>query len=140
MKIVEEHKDLFTVRGDWHYAHCIATDLGMGAGIAVPMQKKFRLRAKLRGQHESLSSPTCVLTGRVFNLITKTRSSGKPDYGSMEGALTKLRELVVAGDVKRIAMPKIGCGLDRLSWGRVKLLMERVFEDVDVEILVCVWK
>lgn len=75
---------------------------------------------------------------KIFNLITKNRSSGKPDYGTIEGALNVMKEIVVARGVKRVAMPKIGCGLDRLSWGRVSLIIKRVFEDVDIEILVCI--
>lgn len=64
MELVERVQDLFKVRGDWHYAQCIATDLRMGAGIAVPMQAKFGLRSRLRESGEVLTSPTCVLVGR----------------------------------------------------------------------------
>lgn len=138
MKIVEEKKDLFTVRGNWYYGHCIATDLRMGAGIAVPMQKRFRLRQRLRDSGQKLASPTCVLTGRVFNLITKTRSNTKPNYGSMEGALMAMKEIVVAEGVERVAIPRIGCGLDKLSWPRVRLIIERIFEDTEIEFLVCI--
>ena len=42
--------------------------------------------------------------------------------------------------VKKIAMPKIGCGLDRLGWVMVKHLIEQTFRDIEGEILVCVWK
>ena len=112
--IEEKHKDLFSVDESYHLAHCIASDLRMGAGIAVPMQMKFGLRTKLYQSKESLESPTCILTGRVFNLITKARSSGKPTYQSLQQSLLRMREIVIEKDIKKIAMPKIGCGLDRL--------------------------
>jgi hypothetical protein len=34
-------------------------------------------------------------------------------------------------------MPLIGCGLDRLSWDEVYEIICEVFEDTDVEILIC---
>jgi len=35
-----------------------------------------------------------------------------------------------------IAMPKIGCGLDKLDWSKVRSIIEDIFEDVDCEIVV----
>jgi len=140
MMIEEKHKDLFTVSDDYHLAHCIATDMRMGAGIALPMQKKFRLRAKIRNSNESILSPTCILTGRVFNLITKRRSSGKPTYQSLQASLVKMREIIEQKGVTKLAMPKIGCGLDRLNWAVVRQMLEDIFYGLEIEILVCVWK
>lgn len=35
-------------------------------------------------------------------------------------------------------MPKIGCGLDKLKWNKVKeILFLMYFKNIDVEILVC---
>lgn len=140
MNLTEERRDLFTVGGEYYLAHCIASDLIMGAGIAVPMQRLYNLRIKLETCGESLKSPTCILTEPVFNLITKPKSYGKPTLLSLLAALEKMKEIVVRKGVLRIAMPRIGCGLDRLSWSKVKPLIEETFDGVDVEILVCEWK
>lgn len=139
MNLIEEYKDLFTVDECFHLAHCIASDLKMGAGIAVPMQRRFGLRDKIRNSGKSTENPTCILVGRVFNLITKSRSSGKPSYQSLEASLYKMRELVMENNIKKIAMPKIGCGLDRLQWGRVREMIKDIFGDLNLEVLVCVW-
>jgi len=40
-------------------------------------------------------------------------------------------------DIEKIAMPLIGCGLDRLDWEQVKDVIEDVFGETDIEILVC---
>ena len=140
MTLIEEKRDLFSVQECYFLAHCIASDLRMGAGIAVPMNAKFGLRAKLRASGQSLDHPTCILTGRVFNLITKRVSQGKPTLKSLENALWKMKVIVKAEGVTKIAMPKIGCGLDRLHWPEVRAVLENVFGNMDVEILVCVWK
>ena len=143
MTYSEAHRDLFTVPKSYHLAHCIASDLAMGAGIAVPMQKKFHLRGSLRNFElggGSLKHPTCVKVYRVFNLITKAKSSGNPTLNSLKKSLDIMKEMVVKYDIKQLAMPKIGCGLDRLHWGSVRKHLIDTFEGVDVEILVCVWK
>ena len=140
MNLIEEHMDLFTVGDDYYLAHCVASDMRLGAGIAVKFQKKFGLRGKIRASGESTEAPTCILTGRVFNLITKARSSGKPTYRSLGAALKVMRDKVAEKGVTKITMPKIGCGLDRLQWPKVREMLKETFENMDVEILVCVWK
>lgn len=104
----------------------------------MPMNEKFGLRQAIRDSGESLEHPTCVLTGRVFNLITKARSNGKPTMKSLVSALWKMKVLAVGQGVTRIAMPRIGCGLDRLNWPEVKLALQDVFGKTDIELLVCV--
>ena len=49
-----------------------------------------------------------------------------------------MKEDMVATGVKKIAMPKIGCGLDRLNWNIVRSIIKEVFEDTDIEILICI--
>lgn len=140
MNFYEEERDLFEVDEAWHLAHCVASDLRMGAGIAVPMNAKFGLRKALMESGKSLVHPTCVLAGRVFNLITKQRSWDKPTFGDLEQALRVMREIAVREMVAGIAMPRIGCGLDRLEWREVSDEIKRVFSDTDIDVLVCVWK
>lgn len=140
MILTEVHQDLFTVDDSFHLAHCIGAYLRMGAGIAVPMQKKFGIRGQIRRSFDPVPCPACILTGRVFNLITKKRSSGKPSYASLQTALDEMISLIVEGKIRKIAMPKIGCGLDRLQWSRVREMLQQTFEESNLEIRVCVWR
>ena len=55
----------------------------------------------------------------------------------MYEALLHLRLAVKTLGIDRIAMPRIGCGLDRLKWPLVRALIKDVFRDEDIEILVC---
>jgi hypothetical protein len=41
-------------------------------------------------------------------------------------------------DITKLAMPLIGCGLDKLEWANVKDIIEDVFNDMNIEILVCI--
>ena len=55
----------------------------------------------------------------------------------MQGALEIMKMMATENGVKKIAMPIIGCGLDRLQWDKVSKIIQEVFEDTDIEILVC---
>ena len=150
MKYKEIHKNVFTMGDDYHLAHCIASDFGMGAGIAVQFQKKYSLRNKLKihSKDWDTSPGTCCLIGKVFNLITKSRSYGKPTYASLESSLFNMKSIIDqfneisfgSDKISKIAMPKIGCGLDRLQWGKVKEMIHIIFGEDDIEIVVCNWK
>ena len=143
MTFKEKNIDLFTVGEHYYLAHCIASDLRMGAGIAVEMQRRFQLRGKLNKKTVArLKSPTCILTDRVFNLITKEKSSGKPTYDTLKESLKIMAEIVVVRGVmgrpiEWIAMPTIGCGLDRLYWPKVRQIVTDMFRDINIDILVC---
>ena len=132
----EEHRDLFSVNlKEWIPVHCISMDCKMGAGIAVPMKKKFSL-----GRLESrvLYFPCCVFHNGVYNLVTKSRYFHKPSYGTLKSALIEMKSHIIKSEVKKIVMPKIGSGLDKLSWPKVKEIIQDLFEDIDIEILVCI--
>lgn len=139
MKYSEVRKDLFTLDDSYYLAHCIASDLIMGAGIAVLFQRKFSLRQQLieAGPQDPGS---CVLVKNVFNLITKSRSSGKPTYTTLGSSLQKMKKICNEMNIKKLAMPKIGCGLDRLQWPVVKDMILNLFKESEIEILVCKWR
>ena len=73
----------------------------------------------------------------VFNLVTKKRYWEKPTMENMKKALIILRRQCEKYDIKKLAMPKIGCGLDGLYWNVVSHLIQEVFYDSDIEIMVC---
>jgi O-acetyl-ADP-ribose deacetylase (regulator of RNase III) len=136
--LIEEKRNVFDYadRGI-PLAHCIASDLRMGAGIAVAMQKRFGLRGKIRSSGESLDNPTCVFVGKVFNLITKARSSGKPTYMSLRSAVQQMAHIATENDIRTIAMPRIGCGLDRLSWPLVREMLQEEVVARGISVIVC---
>lgn len=141
----EEYRDLFSVQKDYYFAQCISADFGMGAGIAVQFKERFNTKDRLTKIYpnylseykSSEESGDCILQDKVFNLITKERYWNKPTYVSITEALIKMRELCNLGSIKKVAMPTIGAGLDKLDWDKVSTLIKDVFKDTDIEILVC---
>jgi len=138
MIIKEEKRDLFLVDYNYYLAHCISDDFALGAGIAVEFNKRFDMRNKLKTKYpEGFGGAGCVLIDRVFNLITKQKCYHKPTYGRIRRALENMCDICVEYNICYIAMPQIGCGLDRLAWSEVKQIITEVFENVEIEILVC---
>lgn len=127
---------------NYYLVHCISADFALGKGIAVEFNKRFNLRNKLNDLNPNYLSgqfnPDCILIDRVFNLITKERYWHKPTYISMLNALIKLKQLCQDNQINKLAMPTIGCGLDKLNWNKVQYLIKSVFNDTKIDIIVCV--
>ena len=136
-KLWEERGDLFEVGPEWALCHCVSKDLDMGAGIAVEFKKRFGGVQELRGQGVDVGGVGVLeKKGRyVYYLVTKNRHGGKPTYERLRASLCAMRDHVVAEKVRNLAMPHLGCGLDRLSWERVSALILEVFDDVELELL-----
>ncbi len=142
--ITEIKQNLFTVPEDYALVHCISSDFALGAGIAKEFQKKFATRDELHSRCPNYiyQGGDCLGTGSsitriVFNLVTKANYWDKPKYKDLTDALTALREMCELGHYTKLAMPKIGCGLDGLKWEKVKAIIENVFDFSNIEILVC---
>lgn len=145
MVIKEEIMDLFTVPQGYYLAHCISGDYALGAGIAKQFVENYNMRFKL---HKNYPIPDgekfanvgqALLVDNVFNLVTKARVFHKPTYESLYDTLLDMRIQCEDLDISRLAVPLLGCGLDRLNWEQVKDVIEDVFDSTDIEILVCKW-
>lgn len=139
MILTEKQMDLFEAPRGYSLAHCISADFALGAGIAVEFDNRYNMRERLRDNHDITYFDTgfCIQIDEVYNLITKAKAYQKPTYENLQEALEDLRNELEDNGVTKLAMPKIGCGLDRLEWNRVKEIIEEVFEDMDIEILIC---
>jgi len=73
----------------------------------------------------------------VYNLVTKQLVFHLPNYQSVVKALIILKGQIQMATQSRLAIPKIGCGIDKLEWYVVSELIKAIFSDTDVDILVC---
>lgn len=146
MTFREEQRDLFTVPTDYILVHCISADLAMGAGIAKEFAKRG-VKTQLQRNYQNIEVGDCLVSDTTgwraeLNLVTKEKYWQKPTYETMRMALEDAEflccEETMNDENVKLAMPRIGCGLDKLEWSKVKAIIEEVFADTDVEILVCV--
>lgn len=136
MDYKEIKQDLFLMDEKYYLAHCISSDYALGAGVAVLFNRKFYLRPTLKriGTHKF---PDCILIDRVFNLVTKNKCYNKPTLDSLQESLNLMKEEIIEKNIKFLAMPLIGCGLDRLDWNEVSQQIKNTFQDIDIEIIIC---
>ncbi|KAL1490552.1 hypothetical protein ABEB36_013228 [Hypothenemus hampei] len=137
--VKEINADLFDQSLDFSLAHCVAEDLRMGSGIATTFKYKFKNLPQLLDQNPKQGGLAILKDNNryIYYLVTKRESSEKPTYPSLWKSLIKMRDHINRHKIKKLAIPLLGCGRDRLDWNRVKAMIQQLFEKVDIEILVC---
>ena len=55
----------------------------------------------------------------------------------MYGAINLMKLISIQNGIRKIAMPIIGCGLDGLKWDKVSTIIKNIFNNTDIEILIC---
>lgn len=147
MTIKEENRDLFTVSQGYYLAHCITADFSLGVGVAKKMDEIYNMREKLINVYDlSDYDPEFILEDyvgeallidNVYNLVLKKHPQKKAKYKKLRACLEDMKDEMEANLVTKVAMPRIGCGHEGLEWDRVREIIEKVFEDTAIEILVC---
>jgi hypothetical protein len=139
MTITTENRDLFTMPQGYYLAHCISADFALGAGIARLFDGAYNMKFKLYRNYPDYEyhGGDSLQIDNVFNLVTKNKCWHKPTYDSLRASLEMMKEQIDFIGVEKLAMPKIASGLDRLDWNRVYDIICEVFEDTDIEIVIC---
>lgn len=139
MTITTVKKDLFTMPHGYHLAHCISADFSLGAGVAKAFDSNYNMRFKLFMKHNNYEykGGDALLIDNVFNLVTKDKHYNRPTYASLRESLEMMKEYVDFLNINKLAMPWIGCGLDRLNKDQVYSIICEVFGDMDIEIVIC---
>ena len=142
MILTEVKGDLFTAPQGYYLAHCISGDYALGAGIARRFNEVYNMRYKLHKNYpipdgEAYDNVTlALLVDNVFNLVTKPRCYHKPRYEDIRLALEDMKDQCEENDIEHLAMPKIASGLDGKEWDVVKGIIEDVFANINIDILI----
>lgn len=145
MQMKEIKYNLFDVdQSKYYFAHCISLDCAMGQGIASSFcNKEPQIKEELIKtiNNNSITYPFTILyvgeNMKVFNLITKKTFNFKPTYSSIYECIKQMKDICKRENVSHLAMPKIGCGKDRLEWKEISFMLKEEFKDLDIEILIC---
>ena len=129
----EKFGDVFNCHPYWSMCHCVSRDLAMGAGVAVEFRKHFGQLPELRRQNAQVGDIAVIRAtvkpyGWVYYLVTKDAYFDKPTLLTLRRSLEKMRDRLVEHGVSGLAMPRIGCGLDKLKWDAVKQILTDVFQ------------
>lgn len=144
MKLIEKSGSVFLAPDDHYLAHCISADYALGKGIAKDFDERYHMRKCLFAQYppDNERIGSALLINNVFNLVTKSRYFQKPAMETLRATLVDMKTQCESLGIKKIAMPRIGCGLDRLPWDccndSVSNLINEVFGDTEIEVNVYV--
>jgi len=137
MILKEEQRDLFSVPHGYYFAHCISGDFVLDTEIAVKFDELYNMGKKLKNTVDYTPENCAILIDNVFNLVIKRKHYHKPTYVSLKESLEDMIDSIETLEIEKIAIPLLGCGHNKLNWDTVKEIIEDVFEDIDIEILVC---
>lgn len=132
--------DLFT--SDRPYVHCISADCALGAGIARQIELRFHVKELLLKKQYAIVDyfkrygGFAVRTNNIINLVTKEHYYDKPTYQTLRQSLESLKKICTEYKISEVAMPAIGCGLDKLNFTIVQTILSDVFSDTDLDITV----
>merc|ERR1712192_8699 len=139
LKTVEERVgDLFSAPHNMSLAHCISQDCAMGKGIAKQFSERFGRVNEIMEQHVKVGG-VAILKDKeryIYNLVTKQKYHEKPAMTDLRSSLLEMRKHMKEKGVESVGMPRIGCGLDLLDWRQVKRLLEEVFNDSSINIVI----
>lgn len=140
-KIEEKTQDLFENTKDFSLAHCVSADMTMGKGIAKTFRRKFGGKLELLRQKQKPGGLAVLNRSDqfIFYLITKQHFWEKPSLKSLWMSLNKMKKFILENKIQKVAMPRIGCGFDQLDWKLVKNMIWCIFNDVNIDILICNW-
>ena len=133
--------DIFTNRNNAEaLAHGCNCKGAMGAGIAKGFRERYpemyevyRRRCKAEPRDFNLGDSFLWKDNDkpdVFNLGTQEHYwRCRASYDAIEKALEKMKNQANQEGIKSVAMPRIGAGYGGLSWKKVRLIVERIFND-----------
>ena len=106
-------------------AHCVSRDFAMSAGIAVTFLNLFGGKDELKDQNVNIGEIAWLYRDcrYIYYLVTKENYWQKPTYDSLRNCIRNLFVLCDKHNVKSLSIPKLGCGLDRLQWDKVKQII-----------------
>ena len=121
--------------------HCISADAKMSRGFAdflshhIPGLRSTCKKARLsKGQ----VFPFCDFLNRryIYKHVTKEKFSDKPHLPTLLSTLEAMKSHASMYGISTVAIPKIGCGLDKMNWQDVGKLLRDVFAYSDIHIVV----
>ena len=139
VKITEKKINIFDLDERYYLVHCISADFKMGSGFATGFVRNFDMRRKLFNKYgKNINHPCALLVDNVFNLVTKNLYYQKPSYITLRNSLFNMYNICKEKNIKHIAIPyKMACNRDKLNWDKVFKMIENIFYDLNIEILIC---
>jgi len=140
MKITEVNMSIFSAPQGYYAAGAISRDLNFSVGLPALYDKTFNIKKRFEyvyGESDEIEVGKSYSLGNLFLLVVKDSSYDSPNKKELFNAIENMRDIMEYESVGKLAMPKICCGKNGLEWEEVERMLEMIFGDSNVEILVC---
>ena len=113
-------------------------DLSMKKGIAIRFVEKFDKISELKKQNKKVGEIAYLKVKNRFiiYLITKSKFSEKPKYEIVFNVFVRVKKFCLIHNLKKLAMPRIASGLDKFKWQTISNMINYIFYDTKVNILI----
>ena len=118
---------------------CVSKDLKMTQGLAKHFKNKWPGQVdELKKMELEVGDIGAIKVDErfIYHLIIKGKFNEPPKQDHLKQTLAKLKEHMVENEITEVSLPKIGSGLNRISWPDVKTMIEEVFQDTNIKIVI----
>lgn len=131
--IYEVNIDIENVPQGFVLASAFSTDMKW-IGMPGLMNSLFNITERDTEEHE-VGDVSKI--DNLYMLFVKESSYDAPMWSALEKCLTKLANKVSKKGIKKLAMPRICSGKNGFLWDDVLQMIEEIFNDIDIEIMIC---
>lgn len=142
MSLTEIRGDLFAVPGLDALAHGVNCRGVMGAGIALQFKRRWPAMFRAYGVRSQYMRPGDLfdwhdpVTHRwIYNLATQASPGPCATLDAVRLSVGRMVEHAVTRHVRRIGMPRVGCGIGGLSWEDVQPIVAQAAQRVDIVVV-----
>jgi hypothetical protein len=139
MELVETPMNIINVPQGWYLAHAISADLNFDVGLPKVFNNVFDLENKIDDVLDDVAVGQVAVVANSISLIVKESTYDIVDINDLSFALLNLRVTCEALKITKLAIPKLCCGRNGLLWEDVKDIIEKIFENSDIFIMVCIY-
>lgn len=139
-KLYEVTGNIFDV-AHCSFAHCISRDMYVGSGMSLQFHRHYvNWIRDVQAQGAGVGEVAILERADghfVYNLVIKEKHYHYPALLALTLSLNATKDHMLRNGVRRLAIPRLACGLDGLDWAEVKKAICSIFKDtIDIEITV----
>lgn len=135
----EVEQDILQLPEEYSLVHSTSANFDIPHGLAKIFRDKYGREEDLKGRQPAVGSVLKLQDGQrvLFYLMTRRTFHQRPSYETLWNTLKQLKEQVLELNLSKLAMPKMDCSRNGLNWRTIRNMVEVIFKDTTVEILVC---
>ena len=140
MRISECKMDVLSVPQENYILCALSSDLNFKMGLPKQINRKFNLKERIFVsdlEPDDFEVGGAIQFGNLMAIFTKESVWDTPEEDDIIEALMAAKSFCEEDAVFKLAMPKICTGKNGLPWEDVRSMIEFVFDDMDIDILVC---